>query len=180
MCTSQIPPSAWMDRWGVKGKCSPWGGFLLHFLELLWCSSTVREDGMLRAGSPALWLIFGLQRPLPMSVAARPAGAHPYWKRKRMGRWVCRAALAAGAFRQTYHLLYARFTIYSGFWLSRVRRPRPLHRQWAEKRGLSISASNADFYYHWCCSRAVVFSLQVKQILCCCIGLAQKFIRVFP
>ena len=153
-----------------------WRGNLLHEESFFW----IFWSGMLRAGSPALWLVFVLRLPPPMSVAAQLAGAHPYWKRKWVGRWVCRAALAARAFRQTCHLLYARFMIHSGLWLSRVRRPRSLCRQWAEKRGLSIIASSVDFYYHWCCSRAVVFSLQVKQILCCCIGLAQKFVRVFP
>ena len=161
-------------------------GNVLHeeaFFWTLWSSS----DGSPLCGMTAC---SGLAHPhfgLPLGFSFHrqwvlQPGRQVHVLTERESGWagVCSTALAAGAFRQTCHFLYARFMMHSGFWFSRVHRPRPLHRQWAEKKGLSISASNVDLYYHWCCSRDVVFSLQVKQILCWSIGMAQKFVWVFP
>lgn len=129
---SQIPPSAWMNRWGAKGKCSPRGGLLLDSLGIL-KEQPCRRTACSGLAHPhfGLSLCFGLhgQRVLQ-------PGWQPHILTERERAWVGRCAallLAAGAFVQTCHLLCCHFMTHSESWFSSVCGPWPLRRQWAGK-----------------------------------------------
>lgn len=58
----------------------------------------LREGGLPRAGSPALWPVSALRLPQPGSAEARPAASRPSWKRRNTARWVWAPLSAVRAF----------------------------------------------------------------------------------
>lgn len=123
------PHSARMSRSGAKGKCCSWAGLGSPGAPQ---RTAGRENGLLRAGSPALWPVSVLRLPPPASAAARPAASRPYWKRKHVARMVCGTALSSPlSDRPTTSLQHV--TMHSTFWFTSLCLPRLLCRQQAEK-----------------------------------------------
>lgn len=74
--TSQML-SAWTNGGEeAEGKCSARAGRLDSLVLLK--EQPLVADGLLSAGSPALWPVSALRLPQPGSAEARPAASHPY------------------------------------------------------------------------------------------------------